>query len=75
MRIYKNISDENLVVYVKAYLLYLLGTLLFCSNSFGSIQSFYLSFLELDNIYSYAWDSRDCYPQSFNGRSKQEVEI
>ena len=40
----------------------------FPSNSFGSIPSFYQSFIELDSIYSYAW-------VSFNGRSKQEVEI
>jgi len=51
----ENISDEDLVVYVKAYLLYLLGTLLFGSKSFGSILSFYLYFIELDDIDSYAW--------------------
>jgi len=46
----KNYLDEDLVVYVKAYLLYLLGTLLFGSKSFGFILSFYLYFLELDDI-------------------------
>lgn len=51
----ENISDEDLVVYVKAYLLYLLGTLLFGSKSFGFIPSFYLYFLELENIDSYSW--------------------
>ena len=50
----ENISDEDLLVYVKAYLLYLIGTLLFVSKSFGSIPSFYLYFLELDDIDSYA---------------------
>lgn len=49
------VSNENLDSHVKAYLLYLLGNVLFCTSSFKSISVMYLSFLEQADINSYAW--------------------
>jgi len=49
------VSNENLDSHVKAYLLYLLGNVLFCTSSFKTISLMYLSFLERADINSYAW--------------------
>lgn len=50
-----DVSNENLHSHVKAYLLYLLGNVLFCTSSFKTISVMYLPFLELADIDSYAW--------------------
>ncbi|KAI5399508.1 protein MAIN-LIKE 2 [Lathyrus oleraceus] len=54
---FKNIAvtEENVNSHVKAYLLFLLGNLLFTTSSFDSVSAIYLPFLEVHDIDSYAW--------------------
>lgn len=49
-----NISDQELEAYVKAFILYLLGTVLLPSDS-NSVAPIYLQLLQLDEIDNYAW--------------------
>lgn len=46
---------SNIEVYVKAFLLFLLGSLFFSSSSSGFISTMYLPLLSIDNLNKYAW--------------------
>lgn len=55
MNVPDNISDKDLDSHVKAYLLYLFGSVLFNTSSSGTVSCIYLPLLELDDIDNYAW--------------------
>ncbi|KAL5052967.1 hypothetical protein RYX36_033649 [Vicia faba] len=49
------VTEENVNSHGKAYLLFLLGNLLFTTSSFDNVSAIYLPFLEVHDIDSYAW--------------------
>jgi hypothetical protein len=50
----KDITELDLQRYIKAYLLYLLGTVLF-TNASNTVPVLYLPLLDLERIDNYAW--------------------
>ncbi|KAI5416958.1 hypothetical protein KIW84_041815 [Lathyrus oleraceus] len=49
------VTEENVNSHVKAYILFLLGNVLFSTSSFDGVSAIYLPFLEVLDIDNYAW--------------------
>ncbi|KAL5077286.1 hypothetical protein RYX36_016270 [Vicia faba] len=52
-----DVTEENVNSYVKAYILFLLGNVLFTTSTFTDVSVIYLPFLEVLDIDNYAWEA------------------